>query len=227
MNRIPRKVTRTDIYKAILEPSAMIRGRVSLAAAKAEAKLDAIDPKLQDRFRREAERATRADFAAATLEDTRELARMAAVITEQRPFFTPAHVRALARFDADPLKNAALASYWFRVLELAGPVELQEIARHATSEGVLALAVAVEREAARRGGGDAFAETIALARSCPLPETEITIGKELDREAREIALAQTIHLETSSGKARTADKVAIAYAAGPSPETDEGGDVAA
>lgn len=235
--RNPRKVTVTDLAKGLLEPAAALRNRLAAGAAKAEAKVAGIDPKLQERFRRETERAVRTEYGDAHLADLRELGTLSAAIAEQAAFYAPVHVRALARFDADPVKNAAVGSYWLRVLELAGPRELVEIARHAAGQGSagLALAVAVEREVSRRGGagnGGPLDEAVALARSVPIPEAEATMADELRREALEIEAAVTTYRETSSGRLRTVEKLANGYARGPQPtaegedgeDAEEGGD---
>jgi hypothetical protein len=145
----------------------------------------------------------------------RRLTEIVDTVAEQPQHFTPQAVKARATFDADPLKDATIGSYWLGRLAAADLGELEEVARGAAGASNLALAYAVSREVLRRSlDAGARDSILRLVQATALPPAESGAIDRLMviRTSAELALAS--HVQATTGRDLSNQRLAAAVAAG-------------
>lgn len=147
------------------------------------------------------EKKLRSDFAESIRETGVRLGEIKRGLEGQLEHYSGPAIRARQEFDADPVKDATIGSYWIARLERADRTELLEVARLAASSVRPALAYAVEREVGRRDfSTDDKAEVLQLCASCPIPGRDSEAATSLERAlvTIELLLVESRELETGA-----------------------------
>lgn len=208
-----RRLKPADVVKQLMEPYRRHRAAIDRRIEQTNLEVAKIDPRMQDRFRREAERETRSRAGEQMAPDHHAMMELREAMLAQQRHYTPEAIRARAQFDSDPLRNAQIGSYHLARLAAASVQELRLLADEAASEGELAQAMAIRREVLRRSDvpDEVRADVLAAVDQVPLPPEEAAVFDALEQGLREIALTETRIAETTSGKSRPLDRLAVAY----------------